>query len=149
MNASSSSTSPPVYEEHAKSFDPPWMIRNAQVRSIFTTDEEPSVQDYRTHLQCIKDVLEQSSDNVGAPMPPVDIPHVLDVQYIQTFSRVARLMCEYQACLRDIQPLQEEDILYLLLDRFAQASEAGVYLEIRRQGDVQVYDSDMSEPQVR
>jgi hypothetical protein len=144
MNASSSSTSPPVYEEHAKS-----LVRNAQVRSIFTTDEEPSVQDYRTHLQCIKDVLEQSSDNFGVPKPPVDVPHVLDVQYIQTFSRVARLMSEYQACLRDIQPLQEEDILYLLLDRFAQASEAGVYLEIRRQGDVQIYDSDMSEPQVR
>jgi hypothetical protein len=149
MNASSSSTSPPAYEEQAKSLDPPWMIRNAQVRSIFTTNGEPGVQDYRTHLQCLKYVLEQSSDNVGVPKRPVDVPHVLDVQYIQVFSRVARLMSEYQACLRDIQPLQEEDILYLLLDRFSQASGAGVYLEIRRQGDVQIYDSDMSEPQVR
>jgi hypothetical protein len=57
-------------------------------------------------------------------------------------------MCEYQACLLKIEPLHEEDVLILLLSRYAKSSGTGVYLEIRRPGDVQVYDSEISEPDV-
>ncbi|KAF1830838.1 hypothetical protein BDW02DRAFT_80934 [Decorospora gaudefroyi] len=46
-------------------------------------------------------------------------------------------MCEYQSCLKKIRPLQEEDVLLLLLSRYAKATGSG---------DLQVYDSDLAEP---
>ncbi|KAF2633022.1 hypothetical protein BU25DRAFT_454154 [Macroventuria anomochaeta] len=45
-----------------------------------------------------------------------------------------------------MSPLQEEDLLFLLLRRFADSSDATVYAEIRRSDDVQVYDSTIKEP---
>lgn len=47
-----------------------------------------------------------------------------------------------------MRPLQEEDLLFLLLRRFADTSEADVYAEIRRPHDVQIYDSTIQEPLV-
>jgi hypothetical protein len=45
-------------------------------------------------------------------------------------------------------PLHEQDVLFLLLSRYAQASQADVYMEIRRPGDFHVYDSTILEPLV-
>jgi hypothetical protein len=70
------------------------------------------------------------------------------VEYSQAFTDVAHLICEYKACLLKIQPLDEKDVLYLLLSQYAQNTGSGVYLEIRRPGDVQVYDSELAEPHV-
>jgi hypothetical protein len=70
------------------------------------------------------------------------------VEYSQAFSDVAHLICEYQACLLKIKPLHEEDVLLLLLSQYARSTGAGVYLEIKRPGDLQVYDSEIPEPLV-
>jgi hypothetical protein len=146
MNSPSPSTAPPAYEQQNTSRK--FLIRNAQYRSFFTTDRQPNVQDYRNHFECMKDLFDQFSENGGSPSSPVDVPHILDLQYSQAFSEVAQLICEYQACLLKIKPMQEQDILYLLLDRFAQSTGVGVYLEIRTPKEVQIYDSEIPEPQV-
>ncbi|KZM26580.1 hypothetical protein ST47_g2213 [Ascochyta rabiei] len=49
-------------------------------------------------------------------------------------------------CISEMSPLQEEDLLFLLLRRFADSSDATVYAEIRRSEDVQIYDSTIQEP---
>jgi hypothetical protein len=71
------------------------------------------------------------------------------VHYSQAFADIGRLIYEYKDKLDRIQPLQEEEVLFLLLSRYAQASGTEVYLEIRRPGDVQVYDSSISNPLVK
>jgi hypothetical protein len=37
------------------------------------------------------------------------------VEYSQAFGDLAGLLCEYQAALCKVKPLQEEDVLFLLL----------------------------------
>lgn len=61
---------------------------------------------------------------------------------------MGHLICEYQACLEKIQPLQEEDVLFLLLSRYARSTGFGVYVEVSKSTDVQVYDSNLTEPPV-
>lgn len=73
---------------------------------------------------------------------------MVDVQYSQAFGDIEKLICEYHACLNKIKPLHEEHVLFLLLSRFAQSTGVGVYLEIKRPDDIQVYDSELSEPRV-
>jgi hypothetical protein len=146
MNSPSSSTAPPAYEQ--RNTLPNFLIGSANYRSIFTMDRPPNVQDYRDHLECMKDLFGKFSQNVGSPSSPMGVPHILDVQYSQAFCEVAQLICEYHACLLKIKPMQEQDIIYLLLHRFAQSTGAGVYLEIRTPKEVQIYDSEIPEPQV-
>jgi hypothetical protein len=148
MTSPASATAPPVYEEDA-SPSVQWRIRTAKYRFPFPTDKQPSVQDYRNHLECVKDFFNQSSRTINPSLSPAAPSYAFDIYYSRAFSKVAQLICEYQACLQEIQPLQEEDVLCLLLDRFAQISAASVYLEIRRPREVQIYDSEISEPQVR
>lgn len=50
--------------------------------------------------------------------------------------------------MTSINPLREEDVLFLLLRQYAEASGAEVYAEIRRPKDVQIYDSRVAEPTV-
>ena len=56
---------------------------------------------------------------------------------------------EYQAFLQQVKPLSEEEILFLLLSRYAASSGASVYTEIRHGNDTHVFDSNVSEPLVR
>ncbi|KAF1840093.1 uncharacterized protein K460DRAFT_322426, partial [Cucurbitaria berberidis CBS 394.84] len=146
MNSTSSPTAPPPYE--AEGIDLQWRIRNAKYRSAFATNGRPGVEDYRAHIECMKDSFLEFSHGVGSPAEYqcLDAPQVIDVQYSQAFSNIERLICEYQESLRKIKPLHEEDVLFLLLGRFSQSSGASVYMEVRRPGDVQVYDSTISEP---
>jgi hypothetical protein len=74
---------------------------------------------------------------------------IVNVHYSQAFADIGRLIYEYKDKLDRIQPLQEEEVLFLLLSRYAQASGTEVYLEIRRPGDVQVYDSSIPNPLVK
>jgi len=85
---------------------------------------------------------------IGSPASPVDESSSILVEYSQAFSDVGHLICEYQACLENIKPLREEDVLFLLLSLYARSTGAGVYLEIRKSTDLQVYDSDLAEPAV-
>jgi hypothetical protein len=92
--------------------------------------------------------FDQLSQNAGLSNSSIDDSDLVDVQYSQAFGEVAQLLCEYQACLLKIKPLQEEDFLYLLLNRYAQSTGVGVYLKIRRPTEVQIYYSDIPEPHV-
>lgn len=74
--------------------------------------------------------------------------HFVDVQYSQAFSNLERLVCAYQEILPQVAPLDEEEVLFLLLKRYAQSSGADVYVEIKRPRDVQVFDSTIPEPPV-
>jgi hypothetical protein len=148
MESPSFSPAPPAYRQDDVSTELRWRIRNAKYRSIFIKHGHADVQDYRDHLEGMKSQMTSDQLSCNTGLPNDCDPFLLDVQYSQAFGEVAQLLCEYQACLLKITPLQEEDILYLLLDRFAQSTGAGVYLEIRRAEEIQVYDSAISEPHV-
>ena len=64
------------------------------------------------------------------------------------FCHLNELLNKVQDCISEMSPLQEEDLLFLLLRRFADSSNATVYAEIRRLDDIQVYDSTIKEPLV-
>jgi hypothetical protein len=64
------------------------------------------------------------------------------------FCSITNFLKEYQNCIDQISPLREEDLLFLLLRRFAESSNATVYAEFRRSEDLQVYDSTLHEPLV-
>jgi hypothetical protein len=70
------------------------------------------------------------------------------VKYSEPFNGITPLICEYQACLRKVTPLEEKDVLFLLGSRFATETGADVYMEIKRPGDIQVFDSKIVEPNV-
>jgi hypothetical protein len=72
--------------------------------------------------------------------------HVFDLQYSQASANIGCLVQEYRNCVTSISPLHEEDVLFLLLREYAEASGAEVYAEIRRPKDVQIYDSKIPEP---
>jgi hypothetical protein len=73
---------------------------------------------------------------------------MIAVEYSQAFNDVAHLIAKHQACLVKIKPFHEKDILFLLLSRYAKLAGTGVYLEMRRSSDVQVYASEIPEPHV-
>ncbi|KAF2844475.1 hypothetical protein T440DRAFT_559586 [Plenodomus tracheiphilus IPT5] len=139
-------SAPPAYEENTAAAKYNWKIRNARNRSDFEVHRKPEVDDYRKHLECMKDTVLGYSHSVGSPTSPVDQSQHVAVEYSQAFGDVGHLICEYQACLEKIKPLQEEDVLFLLLSRYARSTGSGVYLEIRKSSDLQVYDSELAEP---
>src|SRR4051812_23218903 len=61
---------------------------------------------------------------------------------------IKQLICEYQNVLHTVKPLNEEDILFLLLSRYSRLSGACVYVEIKRPGEVQIFDLAIVEPLV-
>lgn len=58
-------------------------------------------------------------------------------EYSQPFISITPLICEYQACLRKLTPLEENEVLFLLGSRFANE----FYMEMKRLSDMQVFDS--------
>jgi hypothetical protein len=87
--------------------------------------------------------------NVRSPATPKGPYHTFAVEYSHAFGNVGHLICKCQSCLEKIKPLQEEDILFLLLDRYVKSTGNGVYIKIKQPPDIQVYDSDVKEPMVR
>lgn len=80
--------------------------------------------------------------------PTCELPDSIEIQYSQAFCHLTGLLDKFQDCISKISPLQEEDLLFLLLRRFADSSNVAVYAEIRRPEDIQVYDSTIQEPLV-
>ncbi|ENI00455.1 hypothetical protein COCC4DRAFT_75720 [Bipolaris maydis ATCC 48331] len=136
-------SAPPPYPGEGPSQSCQWKVRNAKYRSNFTNTGEPSRANFREQLECLKDSLNGCTRGVGCP---TDNLHIIEVQHSQAFAPVEHFIDEYQAFLRQIKPLNEEDILFLLLSRYATTSGASVYTEIRHKNDVHVFDTDVSEP---
>ncbi|EUC27548.1 hypothetical protein COCCADRAFT_30994 [Bipolaris zeicola 26-R-13] len=134
---------PPPYPGEGPSQNRQWRVRNAKYRSNFTTQGEPSQIDFREHLECLRDSLNGYTLGVGCP---TDNSHVIEVQHSQAFAHVERFIEEYQSFVQQIRPLSEEDILFLILSRYATSSGASVYTEIRHDDDVNVFDSKVTEP---
>ncbi|OWY53295.1 hypothetical protein AALT_g11514 [Alternaria alternata] len=138
----SSSAAPPAYVENAS--DPYWKIRNTKYSSVFVTKGPPNVEDYRTLAKHIKNSFLERGVNPGSSAS--GISRFVEVQSSQAFSNIERLIHEYQNVLHTIEPLNEEDVLFLLLSRYSQSSGACVYMEIKRPGEVQIFDSAIVEP---
>lgn len=68
------------------------------------------------------------------------------LQYSQPITNLESLVSEYERSLAQIAPLKEHNVLFLLLSEFAQLSNAEVYVEIRREGEMQIFDSTIEEP---
>lgn len=141
-----------------------WKIKNARYRSTFMKPAQPSAEDFRNHIKYISDPhftsavsackqlrlrLTSNSFSQYGPdhlSPTCELP--LRIQYSQVFCHLTELLDKYQNCISEISPLEEEDLLFLLLRRFANSSGATVYVEIKRSGDLQIYDSTIQEPLV-
>ena len=67
---------------------------------------------------------------------------------MQALGHIAKLLEVFHTCSREIRPLSEEDLLFLLLSRFAEQSGSIVYAEIQRSQQIQIYDSTIAEPLV-
>ena len=80
--------------------------------------------------------------------PTCKPPRLIKIQYSQVICRLNELLDKFQDCINEMGPLQEEDLLFLLLRRFADSSDATVYAEIRRSEEFQIYDSTIQEPLV-
>ena len=80
--------------------------------------------------------------------PTCKPPRLIKIQYSQVICRLNELLDKFQDCINEMGPLQEEDLLFLLLRRFADSSDATVYAEIRRSEELQIYDSTIQEPLV-
>jgi hypothetical protein len=163
--ASLSSLSPYAYSACSDA-DRLWKFKNAKYLSTLVKKDSPSIEDLRRHIKYIKDPQFTSAvshmisnRNYSATddffqygpfhVPPsCEIPHCIRIQYSQVFCHLNKLLDKFQDCISEISPLKEEDLLFLLLRRFAHSSNATVYAEIRRPEDVQVYDSAIEEPLV-
>ncbi|CAG5148255.1 uncharacterized protein ALTATR162_LOCUS2174 [Alternaria atra] len=121
--ASSPQAAPPAYTESAS--DPYWKIGNTKYSSVFATNGPPSVEDYRTYAKHIKDSFLECG-RAGSPASGVN-------RFVENV-------------LHTIKLLNEEDVLFLLLSRYSRSSGACVYVEIKRPGEVQIFDSAIVEP---
>jgi hypothetical protein len=154
---------PPAYEDENASSNYLWRIRNAKLCSQFSTTTPTHIPAYREHLERMKNIVVQqcsvcmSSHSVSSSYnlqikdsaSKTHKSSVVNIQYREAFADIGQLICEYRDILNRIKPLQEEEVLFLLLSRYAQASGTDVYLEMRRPENVQIYDSSISEPLVR
>ncbi|KAI1514775.1 hypothetical protein A1F96_10208 [Pyrenophora tritici-repentis] len=121
-----------------------WKIRNARYQSTFLTNGSPNTQDYRAHFDIMKESFR--GGRASSPTANFDYTGVVDIQFKQAFNNIERLIREYEEFLQSASPLDEEDILFLLLKRYSQSSGSSVYMEIKRPGEVQIYDSSIAEP---
>jgi hypothetical protein len=129
----------PTYEETSPcSFQ--WRVRNVKFRSEFPSKRPESNYGYREHYQRMleKFLQHDTSQNHQEPLTLAGEPsRFADLQYSQAFANIGGLVQEYRSCITSINPLREEDVLFLLLRQYAEASGADVYAEIRRPKDVQ------------
>lgn len=90
------------------------------------------------------ELIEQAFENL--PLQASSAKYT--VSYKQALGHISRFLEAFHACSREIRPLTEEDLLFLLLSRFAEQSDATVYVEIRPAHDLQVFDSTIIDPLV-
>lgn len=67
---------------------------------------------------------------------------------MQALGHIARLLEALQECSMEVRPLGEDDLLFLLLSRYAEQSGSIVYAEIQRSHHMQIFDSTIAEPLV-
>ncbi|KAF1363090.1 hypothetical protein EJ07DRAFT_152607 [Lizonia empirigonia] len=157
--------SPPAYSAHPAAGGL-WEIKNAKYQSIFTMRGNASVEDLREHVGYIKDphfisavgghVLywdREATNGISQygpshEQPNRELPDSIKIQYNRAFCHLSELLDKFQECIGEMSPLKEEDLLFLLLRRFSDASDATVYAEIRRPEHFQIYDSTIKEPLV-
>ncbi|KAH8714090.1 hypothetical protein GQ44DRAFT_776090 [Phaeosphaeriaceae sp. PMI808] len=123
-----------------------WKIKSAKCRSTFVKKGQPSVWDFKEHLEYIKDPQFRNYLGSGFVPPELEGPQIVDAQYTQIFGNITNFLTEYQTYSSTMHPLSGENLLFLLLHRFAETSGATVYTKIRRSEDVQVYDSIIAAP---
>jgi hypothetical protein len=140
----------PEYEETSPcTFQ--WRVRNVKLRSGYYSKQPEHNYGYREHYQRMLEMFLQhntSLDHREPSAPRSESSRFGDLQYSQAFTNIGCLVQEYRNCITGINPLREEDVLFLLLREYAEASGAEVYAEIRRPKDVQIYDSRVAEPSV-
>ncbi|UPX14875.1 uncharacterized protein EKO05_0005346 [Ascochyta rabiei] len=142
---SSPSLSPPAYSAYTAP-GRLWKIKNAKYRSTFVKRDDLRIEDFREHVGYIKDPHFISAYGPNHIQLTCELPNLIQIQYSQVFCHLTELLNSFQNCISEMSPLQEEDLLFLLLRRFADSSDATVYAEIRRSEDVQIYDSTIQEP---
>jgi hypothetical protein len=147
--STSSPSPPPAYDDRSATPGYLWRIRNTKIRSTLLARTPVHTPTLREHIERIKDPAvyrrwqTEDSGSEAHRSRPVEVDHN------EALADIGRLVCEYRDKLSEVEPLQEEDVLFLLLSQYAQASGSGVYVEIRQLGEVQVYDSSSSETMVR
>ncbi|EOA87087.1 uncharacterized protein SETTUDRAFT_31388 [Exserohilum turcica Et28A] len=137
---------PPAYELESTSSPDQilYNIRNTKYSSEFVTNGQPSEEDYQAHIRHLKDSFIECG--AGAARPTTGESCIVNVQSKQAFGNIEQLICAYQRLLETIDPLDEEDIIFLLLSRFSRSTGTSVYVEIKRPSGVQIFDSTMVEP---
>jgi hypothetical protein len=128
---------PPAYEDRDSPLEYLWRICNTKICSQFYTKTPAHIQTYRDHMEQMHESSSKSHHSKS-----------VEVHYNQAFADIGRLIYEYRDSLSRIKPLQEEEVLFLLLSQYAQTSGFGVYMEIRQPTEVQVYDSSICIPSV-
>lgn len=68
---------------------------------------------------------------------------------MQALGQIAKLLEILHECSVEVRPLGEDDLLFLLLSRYAEQSGTNVYAEIQRPQHMQIFDSTIAEPHVR
>lgn len=126
-----------------------WKIKNVKHSSSFYTNGAPQAADYRAQIEQMRRTIQSCGNAKTADRPQSDSrAHSVDVELSQTFRNIGDLIAAYKVCLEQIGPVAEENILFLLMDRFAKSAHVRVYVEIERPGHMQVYDSEAILPPV-
>jgi hypothetical protein len=155
---------PPAYSVHDIP-SPLCKIKTAKYLSTFVHRGIPKAEDFRGHAEYIRNLQSVSmrllhithvtdslfktwSSQDHQEQQSCDLPESVDVRYSQVSCHLIRLLRTYQHCIDQMSPLTEEDILFVLLRRFSDSSNASVYAEIRTPNNIQIYDSTIEEPMV-